>query len=177
MNENENESVLDKLTAKFTKANMYAVLKDFNTEDTEITMDEIIAAVKPQKGGGASENPSKEIDGVMSHWCRYKNEYRPESEFVLSDGKSKGASALASKVAYRIGKAAAELEAKAMKLFRTGNYEDANVLLADKDTLIATVEDPFTFTDKAMAESKYHPDFGKEKKASTAEVETNNEEL
>ena len=33
---------------------------------------------------------SKEIDGVMHHWCRYHQEFEPEDRCVMSGGKPKG---------------------------------------------------------------------------------------
>lgn len=167
--EEQELSLIEKLAEKFTKANMYCVLLDLNKEDTELTLDQVIAAVKPQKGGGTSANPAKEIDGVMNHWCRLKNEYRPESEFVLSEGKTKGATALASKVAYRIQKAAAEINAEAMDLFKAGKYEEANGVLAGEQELLDMIEDPATFTDEAMEISIYHPDYKKKKETTISE--------
>lgn len=162
------KTLLSKLEAKFTKANMYAVLKEYiETEegtDSVNSLQDILDAVKPQKGGGASANPPKEIDGVTFHYCRLKDEYVAEEFMNMSGGKSKGTSILASKVAYRINKAADELKDKAMACFVAGEYENGAEFNVQQDALRATVEDSATFTDEAMVKSIYHPDFGKEVK-------------
>ena len=56
--------------------------------------DDILAVIKdllePKKGGGTSLNPPMEIDGVMNYYCRFHQRYEPESDMVMSNGKSKG---------------------------------------------------------------------------------------
>lgn len=166
---------LEAVTEKFTKANVHAALEEIkNAEpgvDTSKMFDDLIAAVKPQKGGGASTNPMQVIDGVNYHFCRLKDDYVIESEMNMSGGKSKSTSKLASKVEYRIGKAADDLNAKALKAFTTGDYENGAKLNAESDELRKTIEDKNTFTDEAMANSVYHPDFGKEVKEETNQNE------
>jgi len=165
-------TLLEKLTEKFTKANMYTLLLAFEKGELDISMVDIISAVKPQKGGGASANPSKEIDGVMYHYCRYRQDYLPESQINMSQGKSKGSGILESKIAYRISKAADALKAEAMELLLAGNYEEGAAKNKEQDELRATIELAETFTDEAMANSIYHPDFGKKKEeaAETADI-------
>ena len=167
--EETTQTNLENLESKFTKAHMYAVIKELIDGNTELTLDEVAAAVKPQKGGGASANPSKEIDGVTHHWCRYKGEYVPEELMNMSAGKSKGTSILASKIAYRITKAVDELKAGALAAFTSGDYEAGANKNAEADELAKTIEDTATFTDEAMVNSIYHPDFGKEVKEDTAD--------
>lgn len=155
----EETNFLADLEAKFTKANMFAALTA--VANGELTVEDLLPVVKPQKGGGASANPAKEIDGVTHHYCRLKDEYVPEEDMNMSQGKSKGTSKLASKVAYRIKTAADDIRGQALKAFTTGQYEEGAKLNGEADTLEATIENPATFTNDAMAESIYHPDFGK----------------
>jgi len=169
--ESVNDSSVEKkdhialLKERFTKMNMYNVLKDLVDEKTEVdyTLQDIVELVKPQKGGSLMY-PPKEIDGVTYYWCRFKQEYTEESKMDIFDGKCKGTSKLAREVAYRINKEVKELKAKALEYFTNGDLENGAKINAEADNLAKTIEDPATFTDEAMAVSRFHPDFGKKKK-------------
>lgn len=165
----ENKTPLELLGDKFTKGNVYLALKELKANFSDELLDAMIELAKPMKGGGASANPMQVIDGVNYHYCRFKQDYVAEELMNMSGGKTKGTSVLASKVAYRIGKAADAIKDEAMAAFVAGNYELGAQKNADSDALRATIEDKETFTDEAMAESIYHPDYGKE----TNESETN----
>ena len=168
------ETLLSKLESKFTKANMYAVLKEFNDRiGGDDALEDIIAAVKPQKGGGASTNPSYEEDGINYHYCRYKQGFLPENRINMSGGKPKGSGILESKVAYRITKKCEELKAQALTAFTvTQDYELGAKLNAESAELFKTIELAETFTDEAMANSEFHPDFGKDQTTTNADAES-----
>lgn len=173
------QTLLQKLEEKFTKANVYAILVEFNknnpaeTEEAENELLAIIAAVKPQKGG-ASTNPSYEEDGITYHYCRFRQGYLPEDRMNMSGGKTKGSGILESKIAYRITKKVDELKAQALNAFtEKQDYELGAKLNAEAAELIKTIELAETFTDEAMANSEFHPDFGKDKKE---ENKTNTDE-
>lgn len=162
------KTLLETLADKFTKANVYAVLVDLDSKsksgsDISKEFAELIEISKPQKGGGATANPMQVIDGVNYHYCRFAQDYIPESEINMTNGKSKGTGILASKIAYRIGKAADVLRDEAMAAFIAGDYTLGGELNGKADSLRLEIDKKENFTAEAMEVSEYHPDFGKEK--------------
>ena len=146
---------------KFTKANAYEYLNElakvivFADEDNEkLFLSEIKANFEPQAGGGASKNPSYMAeDGVtMMHYCRFKQEFRPESEMNMFNGKSKGASSLAAKHDYELGKKVAKLKADALEKFKAGEYAEGAELSTGADELDATRAIAATFADENLVQ-------------------------
>lgn len=177
MPEEEKKSPLELVSEKFTKANMYAAMKSLPSGDEFlVAFEALLEAIKPQKGGGASSNPMQVIDGVNYHYCRFKDDYVVEKEMNMTNGKSKGTSILASKVAYRIGRAVEALRADALSAFIKGDYAVGAEKNAEADALEKTVEDKATFTDDAMAESIYNPNFGKEIAEESQDIDQNQNE-
>lgn len=89
--------------------------KQFDLFKSEI--DKLLA---PKSGGGVVQNPSIEQDGVTYHYCRYTGYYIPESDMVMSSGKSKGYSKKAIAKWTKAGKEAQLLNEQAMKLLLSG---------------------------------------------------------
>ena len=145
---------------KFTKANAYEYLNElakvivFADEDNEkLFLSEIKANFEPQAGGGASKNPSYMAeDGVtMMHYCRFKQEFRPESEMNMFNGKSKGASSLAAKHDYELGKKVKELKAKALEFFLAGDHVQGAGVSTEADAIDGTRAIAATFADENIA--------------------------
>ena len=156
-----NENIETPVMEKFTKANAYQYLKDlagfivFADEANEkLFLSEIKANFEPQAGGGASKNPSykDEETGVMMHYCRFKQEFRPEPEMNMFQGKSKGASTLAAKLDYELGKQVKELKEKALELFKAGNYAEGADVSTQADKLDATRSIAETFDDENLVQ-------------------------
>jgi len=169
---------------KFTKANAFAFLNnladsvEFATpEDKALFLSEVKDNFEPQAGGGASKNPSfkDEITGVMMHYCRFKQEFRPESEMNMFQGKSKGASKLAAKHDYELGKKFKELKDKALDSFKSGDYTAGADFGVQADELDATRKVASTFDDENLAYLVVVEETT-EDEASTEAVETNGEE-
>ena len=122
---------------KFTKEEVYKFLNSLVSEGTvvfasaeyEKKFKEIVEEnFKPQKGGGATANPPKEIDGIVYHYCRMFQDYLPESEMVFSQGKCKGISRIGQKLSYELNKKADELEKQSVKLFVARKFEEGENL-------------------------------------------------
>lgn len=140
---------------KFTKASAYELLTKLgNTinfasdEDKVKYVNAIEENFKPQKGGGATENPPKEIDGVTYHYCRMFKDYLPEAEMVFSLGKCKGISTLGQKLSYQLGKKAQETKMAAIPLFQAGDIEGGNTKMAEAKAIEASIENPQTYIDE-----------------------------
>jgi len=168
---------------KFTKANAYAFLNNlanavsFATEDDKaLFLSEVKDNFEPQAGGGASKNPSykDEVTGIMMHYCRFKQEFRPESEMNMFQGKSKGASKLAAKHDYELGKLVKELKDKALDAFKAGDFTAGADLGVKADELDATRKVASTFDDENLAYLVVVETT--EDEASDEAVETNGEE-
>jgi len=149
---------------KFTKQNVFDLLKGiaegkspiaFADENSSKLFGDVIKRnFEPQSGGGKSNNPSH-IDpttGLMVHWCRFLKKYMPEADMVMSGGKSKGASKLASKHSYELGKQAQALKDEALQLFANQAYAEG----AAKNTQAQEIEESRnkseTYTDAVLAQ-------------------------
>ncbi len=148
---------------KFTKANAFTLLMGIANGLTEVQFADDISRVaflqlikhnfEPQAGGGKSNNPSH-IDpatGLMVHWCRFLHKYMPESEMVVSQGKTKGASKLASKYNYLLGKKVKELKDKSLELFALQKYPEGAAMNAQAEEVEKSRTRPETYTPEALA--------------------------
>lgn len=84
---------------------------------------EVLAAFEPRQGGGVSKNPPKEIDGIMYHFCRHLQDYVPENEIIMSQGKAKGASIYANKYFFKLEKDVQKLKDDALIKLVSGDPE------------------------------------------------------
>jgi len=89
-------------------------------EEFKSQIDELL---KPKSGGGVVQYPMIVDNDINYHFCRYSNYYLPESEIVMSKGKSKGYSKKAIALWTKIGRTAQELNNEAMKLLLSGDVE------------------------------------------------------
>jgi len=89
-------------------------------EEFKSQIDELL---KPKSGGGVVQYPMIVDNDINYHFCRYSNYYLPESEIVMSNGKSKGYSKKAIALWTKIGRTAQELNNEAMKLLLSGDVE------------------------------------------------------
>lgn len=148
---------------KFTKANAFAFLNNlaetisFATEDDKaLFLSEVKDNFEPQAGGGASKNPSylDEETGVMMHYCRFKQEFRPEPEMTMFNGKSKGATKLGQKHDYELKKQVDALKAEALKFFtaETPDYVAGAEKNMEADKLDASRSNPESFSDEILAQ-------------------------
>jgi hypothetical protein len=151
----------EKVERKFTKANVYADLtaslkafKGAQDKDSRKAafdaLEKLVETYKPQKGGGSSANPSYEENGVTFHWCRFKQAYMPESEMVMSQGKSKGASTWASKHEYELKKKAGAVKQEALDAMDEENFALAQAKNKEAKEILASIENPETFSDENL---------------------------
>ena len=139
---------------KFTKEEVYKFLNYLVSEGTvvfasaedEKKFKEIVEEnFKPQKGGGATANPPKEIDGIVYHYCRMFQDYLPENEMVFSQGKCKGISKIGQKLSYELNKKADELEKQSVKLFVARNFEAGEKLVVNAEEIRRQASLPATY--------------------------------
>ena len=150
------ENVQQDLTIdKFTKATAYELLTNLGNalnfaseEDKAKYVNVIEENFKPQKGGGATENPPKEIDGITYHYCRMFQDYLPGTEMVFSLGKCKGISTLGQKLSYQLKKQAESTKMSAIPLFQNGDIEGGNAKMALAKEIEVSIENPQTYIDE-----------------------------
>lgn len=150
------ENVQQDLTIdKFTKATAYELLTNlgnvlnFASDEDKAKFTEVVEEnFKPQKGGGATENPPKEIDGVTYHYCRMFQDYLPEAEMVFSLGKCKGISTIGQKLSYQLKKQAEQTKMSAIPLFQNGDIDGGNAKMAQAKAIEASIENPQTYIDE-----------------------------
>lgn len=149
------ETKQDLTIEKFTKATAYELLTNLGNalnfaseEDKAKYVTVVEENFKPQKGGGATENPPKEIDGITYHYCRMFQDYLPESEMVFSLGKCKGISTLGQKLSYQLKKQAEATKMSAIPLFQNGDIEGGNAKMALAKEIEVSIENPQTYIDE-----------------------------
>ena len=149
------ETKQDLTIEKFTKATAYELLINLgkvvtfaSSEDEKKYLEVIEENFKPQKGGGATENPPKEIDGITYHYCRMFQDYLPEAEMVFSQGKCKGISTVGQQLSYRLKKQAEQTKMSAIPLFQNSDIEGGNAKMAEAKTIEVSIENPQTYIDE-----------------------------
>ena len=80
--------------------------------------------LKPKTSGGSS-NPSKVIDGVTYHYCRFHQEYEAENNMVMSSGKSKGYCKASISIWNKQNARIKKIEAEISELVMLGDFEQA----------------------------------------------------
>ena len=149
---------------KFTKQNVFDLLDGIadgkspiqflDAANAKLFKDVVKRNFEPQSGGGKSNNPSH-IDpatGLMVHWCRFLKKYMPEVDMVMSGGKSKGASKLASKHNYELGKQAQALKDEALLLFANQQYAEGAAKNAEATTIEESRNKAETYSDAVLAQ-------------------------
>lgn len=107
---------------------------------------DIEAILKPKVGGGIAFAPITQ-DGVTYHRCRYTEMYLPESEMVMSSGKSKGYSKKAIAKWTKLGKQAQTINDEAMKLLLSGSTEEGKAKAQEAEELKITRNDASMYDD------------------------------
>lgn len=140
----------DKFTKQVVHDALKTILEEMDNDGLSYSqkLKDLLEEVKPQKGGGATENPPKEIDGITHHYCRMFKDYMPENEMVFSLGKCKGISIIGQKFAYQLKKQAEELKMSSIPLFQKGDIAGGNEKMAEAKAIEESIENPQTFIDE-----------------------------
>ena len=83
------------------------------------------ANLAPKAGGGISTNPSKIIDGVMHHYCRFHQRYEVEDRMVMSQGKSKGYCKASISLWNKTNSEIKKLDSQAVDAMSSGDFDSA----------------------------------------------------
>ena len=115
--------------------------------------EKLIAAVEAEAkeaGFGYSANPPKEIDGVMNYFCRFTQAYHPESDIVMSKGKSKGYSKKAISVWNKINAEIKRMQAQISDDI-LNNKELNQDIVQRLEMLKSALNNPTTYADLTTA--------------------------
>jgi len=168
------------------KSDQYEYLQEVNSEivkladdagnlklaDVSAVMKVVLESFKPQQGGGVSKNPPKDINGVTYYYCRHLEDYMPESEMIMSLGKSKGASIYANKYFFKLEKDVSALQAKVVELSIAGDFEQCAQVGAQAKAIEASRHIPETYKSEEFEEFKAELiRIEEEKKAEKAKLE------
>lgn len=108
---------------------------------------ELESIIKPKAGGGVTQYPMLIENDTNYHRCRYTELYLPESEMVMSNGKSKGYSKLAIAKWTKAGKEIQSINDKAMKLLLAGDVENGTRLAQEAEALKLDRNKPTYYSD------------------------------
>lgn len=100
--------------------------------------------LKPKTSGGSS-NPSKVVDGITYHYCRFHQEYEVESNMVMSSGKSKGYCKASISVWNKRNSALKKKEAEISELVMAGDYEQAKECSIELQDMKTNLNNPTTY--------------------------------
>jgi len=103
------------------------------------------AILKPKSKGGVSTNPSKIVDGVTMHYCRFHERYEAECDMVMSQGKSKGYCKASISKWNKINSQIKRLEAQAVGEMTRDDFDKAKVLAEEAKALGLTLNDSATY--------------------------------
>ena len=136
--------------ATISKSNVWAQVEAILTSNKvkANVIDELKNILAP-KSGGISLNPSKEIDGVMHHFCRFHQAYEAECNMVMSQGKSKGYCKAAISKWNKINAQIKKTESNAVGAICKGDFELAKKLGDEANELKAKLNDPKSYDAEA----------------------------
>jgi hypothetical protein len=100
--------------------------------------------LKPKTSGG-STNPSKVIDGITYHYCRFHQEYEVESNMVMSSGKSKGYCKASISIWNKRNSALKKKEAEISELVMLGDFEQARECGEELQTMKTNLNNPSAY--------------------------------
>lgn len=137
--------------ATVSKSNVWAQVEAIltNNKVKANVIEELKSILAPKAGGGISLNPSKEIDGVMHHFCRFHQTYYAESDMVMSQGKSKGYCKAAISKWNKINAQIKKTESNAVGAVCKGDFELAKKLSDEANALKLTLNDPKSYDAEA----------------------------
>lgn len=100
------------------------------------------ANLAPKAGGGVSTNPSKLIDGVMHHYCRFHQRYEAETNMVMSQGKSKGYCKASISLWNKTNSEIKKLDSQAVDAMSTGDFDSAQEIAKKAKVLKDSFNNP-----------------------------------
>lgn len=100
--------------------------------------------LKPKTSGGSS-NPSKVIDGITYHYCRFHQDYEQETNMVMSSGKSKGYCKASISVWNKRNSALKKKEAEISELVMLGDFEQAKECSEELQLMKTNLNSPSTY--------------------------------
>lgn len=109
----------------------------------ELLMTTLSTHLEPKTSG--SINPPKLIDGIMNYYCRYHKVYEPESNMVMSQGKSKGYCKAGISVWNKLQREAKACEAQVIELMTNDEFEKAKEASIRAKELKELSNDPKSF--------------------------------
>lgn len=129
--------------ATTSKSNVWAQVEAILTSNKvkANVIDELKNILAP-KSGGISLNPSKEIDGVMHHFCRFHQAYEAECNMVMSQGKSKGYCKAAISKWNKTNAQIKRIESSAVGAICKGDFELAKQLGEEANELKSKLNEP-----------------------------------
>ena len=129
--------------ATVSKSNVWAQVEAILTSNKvkAKVIDELKNILAP-KSGGTSLNPSKEIDGVMHHYCRFHQAYEAESDMVMSQGKSKGYCKAAISKWNKTNASIKRMESEAVGAMCKSEFDRAKALSEEISLMKARLNDP-----------------------------------
>lgn len=98
------------------------------------------------KSGGGQTNPPKEIDGVMHYYCRFHQAYEPETNMVMSLGKSKGYCKASISKWNKMNSDIKKLNSQAVIAMSEGLMDDAQAYAKESEALKAILNAPESYS-------------------------------
>ncbi len=97
------------------------------------------------KSGGGQTKPPIEIDGVMNYYCRFHQRYEPETNMVMSAGKSKGYCKASISQWNKTNAQIKKLDGQVQELVTQENFEEAQAIAKNSQELKANLNRPESY--------------------------------
>ena len=129
-----------------SKANVWAQVQELLiTSKAKPALIEALEAILAPKVGGGSINPPKLIDDVMHYYCRFHQAYEPETNMVMSAGKSKGYCKASISIWNKRNAAIKKTESEISELVVMGDFEQAKMCSEELTELKASLNTPSSY--------------------------------
>ena len=129
-----------------TKAQVWAEVQElFKEHKTSKKLQQELENLLAPKSGGGAINPPQEIDGVMHYYCRFHQAYEPETNVVMSGGKSKGYCKASISKWNKMNSQIKKLNGSVVEAMAEGQMEDAQKFAQDSEALKTKLNSPESF--------------------------------
>lgn len=106
---------------------------------------EALEAILKPKSGSTGIHAPQEIDGVMHYYCRFHQAYEPESDIVMSGGKSKGYCKASISIWNKRNASIKKKEAEISELVLVGDFVQAQECSVELQALKAQLNEPTSY--------------------------------
>ncbi len=129
-----------------SKVQEFCESNKMKAQTTTALMELVSSLLAPKKGGATSQNASyTDANGTVMHYCRFHQQFEPESDMVLSQGKNKGYCKASISIWNKRNSAIKAKEASIAQFIIASDIEAAKSASIELQDMKANLNEPSTY--------------------------------